>query len=437
LFYFILRRYFDFKIIYPFFLLLVSSPWYLSATRSAIGVGFGMSLIILCLSMLVLLHKSKNWVLVPVLTGISIALLPYGYANAKHLPVLFIIWILINIKKLKVRRVLIVMAAVLLCIIPQFFDIKQALYNYNRSDGDPLTFNWQFQKDPLGYILMRVWSNIQLQVRALLGIMDNPGTWDGMVAQSFYKKNDIYYPRFLVPLFVFGLVYSVYRFFRYKKKDEGVIFLFFLASFIPGLASGGGNPNPARDYLMILPLYYYITLSFYFIFDAILKAESGLPLLRLKILNLNFIQLFLYVLLSITFLFTNIFQPINYFGYKDRQYDAPQISKADILFNYINDKLKNDANSSFLVYSPDRILGLYTIIRFYHSEEIGKFIKSGQLYFHYGYAIEKNKDLIKNGKIKYLISLPGLEQEIMPKYGLDENQIIHSAKDIIVFSTIR
>ncbi|MBN2531350.1 MAG: glycosyltransferase family 39 protein [Spirochaetales bacterium] len=434
LFYFILKRYFDIRIVYPFFLLLVSSPWYLLITRSATGVGFGMSLIIFSLSMLVLFHKSKSWVVVPVLTGISIALLPYGYANAKHLPVLFILWILINIKKLKVRRVLTVLAAILVCIIPQFFDLRKALYNYNRSDGETLTYCWQYEKDPIGFIFERVSSNLLLQIRTLLGITDEPGTWNEMVVQTLYKRSDLYYPRFLVPFFVFGFIYSGYRFFRLKKKHEGAIFLFFLASFVPGLASGLGNPNPGRDYLMVLPLYYYIALSFSFLFETILMADSEIPQLKFKFLKLNLIQLPLLVLFFLLFLFTEIFQPCNYFGYKDRQYDYVQATNVNNLYKYMNEQIERDSSSSFLFYYPDRILGIYTALRFSHPKQIRNFIENGQLHFHYWKDLENNISLLKSGEIKYIISFSGFKQAIINVYTLYDNEIIYSGNNLIVLS---
>jgi hypothetical protein len=327
-----------------------------------------------------------------------------------------------------------VVATILLCIVPQFFDLKNALINYYRADGDPLPFILQYQKDPIAYIISRVTSNLQIQVNSLLGITTRAVHWDDMVVETFYKANELYYPRFLVPFFVFGFFHSLYGFFRDGKKREGAIFLFFLASLVPGLMSGGGNANSARDYLMALPLYYYIGLAFYFLLQSAKKAGSEFFPFRRKFPNFNITQIFLAALLCFTFLYANAFQISNYFSYKNRQTNDPYNATIRNVYDYIDRKIAGANDASFLFYYPTRILGSYVTLRFINPEKTSAFVKSQRLFFHYGYAVKRNLDLMKSGKIKYLLTLPLFKDEMMKWYELKESQIFYQDRSIIVFS---
>lgn len=89
-----------------FISLLVSAPWYLTVARSGGGIGFALNLFILSVGMLYLLLQEKKSIIIPIIAGLSVAILPYGYAILRLYPPLIIVWAILNLKKNQISTIL-------------------------------------------------------------------------------------------------------------------------------------------------------------------------------------------------------------------------------------------------------------------------------------------------------------------------------------------
>jgi hypothetical protein len=190
-----------------FITLLVSSPWYLSPTRSGgvVGLSLTMTLSALCFTALLFQPSAgaRKWVhglLLPLIAGVSAAILPYGYSITRIIPIVLMICVWIHIKRIGVKRVIIYTLAVLAVVSVQFTDFKHSIAIYFNGRGETLFAAAKAEHDgltPLGFILTKLTSNIWIVAKYFLGLNKPAQFFDVPIADSYWSVDMFYIPNFL------------------------------------------------------------------------------------------------------------------------------------------------------------------------------------------------------------------------------------------------
>ncbi len=257
-------------------LFLGTSPWYLIHARSGGIIGLSLNLVIIAISLTGLfLHKranKKHSAIFAVLSAISIALLPYGHVITRVVPIFLILLIIFYFKRLPKLSIFVFVITLLLFISIQIPTWEQSVSNYFNARGESMINDLNPLKNPETEkfdIKEKLLSNTRLQIKYLLGLNDIQNFWDPNIAYSYWIIDEVLFPRSLVPFFLFGLYLSIRKLFTSKKTLQLFMLSVFVAGIIPGLFAKTGDPNPARDLLMVLPIYFFITQAIYLIYRNI------------------------------------------------------------------------------------------------------------------------------------------------------------------------
>lgn len=255
-------------------LFLGTSPWYLIHARSGGIVGLGLTLVIIATSLTGLfLHKrtnQKHSAIFAVLSAMSIALLPYGHVITRVLLIFLILLVIFYFKKLPKLSILAFIITLLLFVSIQIPTWEQSFSNYFNARGESMINDLNPLKNPNAEkfdINEKFLNNSELQIKYLLGLNDIENFWDPNIAHSYWIIDLVLFPRSLVPFLLLGLYITIRKTFTSKNTLQLSMLCVFFAGIIPGLFSKTGSPNSARDLLMVLPIYFFITQSIYLIYN--------------------------------------------------------------------------------------------------------------------------------------------------------------------------
>jgi hypothetical protein len=84
----------------------------------------------------------------------------------------------------------------------------------------------------------------------------------------------VLYPKFLVPFFIVGLVYSLAHAYKQKRFILAMPVLLFLLGLLPSMMSGNGIPDLIRSIMLLVPIYFLITYGAYSLFYSIYTISS-------------------------------------------------------------------------------------------------------------------------------------------------------------------
>jgi hypothetical protein len=123
-------------------------------------------------------------------------------------------------------------------------------------------------------IVSKVTQNTVQQLKILSGDYFHNVFSKSIIVQNYWEQDVIVYPKFLVPFFLLGVILLVINLIR-KRSLIALLFLLLLPiTLLSGILSSVGAPNPARNYIAIIPIYFCITYTVDIVFfhkSALLK----------------------------------------------------------------------------------------------------------------------------------------------------------------------
>ena len=261
-----------------FLALLVSSPMYLTIARSGSIMGLSLSMVAVSLCLTALLFRSRkgvlsdkwmhDWIL-PVLAGVSTAILPYGYTITRIIPIVLVLWVWINVRRLGARRVAVFTASVFAVVSVQIPNLRDSMKLYFNARGESIITSIGGREpgtSALSYILSRLLRNTQFIINYFLGLNKPEQFLNVPIADSFWSPNNVFYPKFLVPFLIAGIIWAVYHWVTKKRFKYIAPVLFLGITVLPGLLCGTGNPEQSRLSIMVLPAYFLMAYAFYRLF---------------------------------------------------------------------------------------------------------------------------------------------------------------------------
>lgn len=401
LLYFSTRKLFQNKLPLIFVVLLATSPWYLINSRSGGIVGFGFTLVTLALSLLIFMFKKQNSLIIPLLAGISIGLLPYGHASTRAFAPLIIIFVIISffIKKIRLVPLISFIMGCLLLFLPQLNTLDDSLKVYFYARGESLSViarNNPEKKLDLNFVKEKLGTNIELAAEQIL-TLNSPNSsylWPN-IANSYNKLDTILYPKFLMPFMVLGFLLLAINMIKRKNIFYCIPILIFFVSLSPSLMSGIGLPNPSRDYLACLPIYFFIAYSFYCIGNFIYKKSYG----KFGKKPLTISVAFLILISAIS-----SYQLLNFFTLEKGTYDEKN-TYSNCIIPFVNNYLERNPQATIVIheYAPFDVYG-YVGVRWRGGSQFEKLLKDRKVILLRQENAEEVKNLINNKAIDLVVS---------------------------------
>jgi len=401
LLYFSTKKLFENKFPLIFVVLLATSPWYLINSRSGGIVGFGFTLVTLALSLLIFMFKKQNSVILAFITGISIGLLPYGHASTRAFPPLIIIFVLLCffIKKIRIIPFISFIMGCILLFLPQINTLEDSLNVYFYARGESLSAiardNPQNKLD-FNVIKDKLSTNIELTAKQVLTLnsKDKSYLWPN-IADSYTRLDTILYPRFLMPFMVLGFILLIINMIKKRNIFYSVPILIFFVSLSPSLMSGIGLPNPSRNYLACLPIYFFIAYSLYNIGDFVYKKFYSK--IGKKPITLSLTFLVLITLIS-------SYQILNFFTMEKGTYDE-KFTYSNCVVPFVNNYLESNPEATIVIHewAPFDVYS-YVGLRWFGGSEFEKLIQNKKIILLRDNNIEEINKLIENGAIDLVVS---------------------------------
>src|SRR6266436_4872861 len=285
--FFAFRKYFPQRLLLSFILLMALSPWHLLVARSGGIFGFSVSQYLIALSMFVLLIDRKRSVGLAILAGISTATIPYGYAGIRLLLPSLVLLAIICFRRIEKYNLFAYLGTILAICAIQIGDFPRSLQMYFYARGENLISVGRRLPNggyDLAFIAHKLNENFHLLFKMIMGLNEK-AFWNVNVARTLTAVRDVVlYPKFLVPLFIVGLVYSLAHASKQKRFILAMPVLLLLPGLVPNMMSGIGVPNLLRSITLLVPIYFLITYGAYSLFcsiytiggDRLRAAFSGL-----------------------------------------------------------------------------------------------------------------------------------------------------------------
>ena len=417
--YYVLKKFFPGFFAMIFIVLFATSPWYLVLSRSGGIIGFGMSMTIFSIGMLALTFKNNdqdNWkyYVLSFAAGVVVGILPYGHASLRLVPLALLIWTLIHTKYLGWKKTGLFTLGMVSVWCIQLVNIKNAIKMYFNARGEGLfdIARSMHADDQMGFIIEKFTDNVRITLNYLLGLNRMEEFWSVNIADTNWSGKVVLYPKFLVPFFLIGFIWCVCSLFKHKKTLYFVPIALLGISVMPGLMAGLGCPNQARNFLMCMPLYFFIAYAFYKLYslakERLKMVEGGVALKAANIV----------LMLIITSIC--IFQIHNFYFYEKCEYDEKHTSTHDLL-DRVNHFFEENPESTVAVFEQPQGEYSYVSLRLFGYPYIEDKLKSGQLWLVTGDNHEAINEMIENGEIDIFISL---------KYPEDLSKFIPSLANI-------
>ena len=180
----------------------------------------------------------------------------------------------------------------------------------------------------LAFIAHKLNENFHYLFKMIMGLNEK-AFWHVNVASAITPvAGTVLYPKFLVPLFIVGLVYSLAHAYKQKRFILAMPVLLLLAGLVPNMMSGRGIPDLLRSITLLVPIYFLITYGAYSLFCSIYTISSD----RLRAAFSGLFAVFVGLV--------SAYQVNNYFHYeKDTMFgknDATMVTYNEFLKPYID-----------------------------------------------------------------------------------------------------
>jgi hypothetical protein len=276
--FFAFRKYFPQYLLLSFILLMALSPWHLLIARSGGFQGFSISLYLIALSMFVLLIDRKRSVGLAILAGISTAAIAYGYAGIRLFLLFLVLLAILCFRRIEKYNLFAYLGTILAICAIQIGDFPRSFQLYFFARGE--NFISAARRLPnrgfdVAFIEHKLNENFHFLFNMIMGL-NGKAFWNVNVASTMTPISDVVlYPKFLVPLFIVGLVYSLAHAYKQKRFILAMPVLLFLFGAVPDMMSGIGIPDLIRSIMLLVPIYFLITYGAYSLFWSIYTRSSG------------------------------------------------------------------------------------------------------------------------------------------------------------------
>ena len=375
LLYYTLTKFFTKLFSVTFLVLFATAPWHVVMARSGSIVGFGMSLVLVAVCFTALLFAPKEGILadkrvhnllLPIAAGVSVALLPYGHAGIRTIPIFILLGLLIFSYKVGFKRVAVSLLAAFSVAFVQLTNLKAATAAYFNARGEDILTQAKDHSpdDIMQYIIPKITENIKLMCDFFFGLNEPGHIFDVNIAHSYWRHDVVLFPKFLVPFLLAGIVWSLYHFFTRKKLIYLLPVLAFGITAIPGLMSGIGAPNQARLYIMVLPTYFLIAYALYHI---------------LKVCTSKKMNKLIFIGYSVLILATAAYQVNNFYHYEKGKYDDKTVV-ANHVMDYLNESWAENKDLK-IIYREFPVFYVYSYVdlRWLGQENLDRQIKDGNI----------------------------------------------------------
>jgi hypothetical protein len=196
--------------------------------------------------------------------------------------------------------------------------------------------------------------------------------WNVNVASTITPiANEVLYPKFLVPFFIVGLVYSLVHAYKQKRFILAMPVLLLLPGLVTNMMSGAGIPNLTRCIMLLAPIYFLITYGAYSLFCSIYTISSD----RLRVAFSGLFVVFVGLV--------SAYQVNNYFHYEKDTLHGGKNDAAMVAYNeFLKPYIAGHPNSRILYheFGPFNVWS-YVVIRWLGGKGVQTMRDEGKLVF--------------------------------------------------------
>jgi hypothetical protein len=395
--FFAFRKYFPQCLLLSFILLMALSPWHLLLARSGGIQGFSLSLYLIALSMFVLLIDRKRSVALAILAGIGVAAIPYGYAGIRLLLPALVLLAIVCFRRIEKCNLFAYLGTIFAICAIQIGDFPRSLQMYFYARGENLiSFG---RKPPNGdydfaFIAHKLNENFHYLFTMIMGL-NQKAFWNVNLASTLTPiPNVVLYPKFLVPLFIVGLVYSLAHAFKQKRFILAMPVLLLLPGLATNMMSGMGYPNLTRSITLLVPIYFLITYGVYSLFYSIHTISSD----RRKVAFLGLFVVFVGLV--------SAYQVNNYFHYDKDTIQGGKNDTAMVAYNeFLKPYMAGHPNSRILYHEFGPFdEWSYVVVRWLGGKRVQTIRDEGKLVFLTNDNSASMDTLLKQGYFDIVVS---------------------------------
>ena len=372
--FFAFRKYFPQYLLLSFILLMALSPWHLLVARSGGIMGFSVSQYLVALSMFVLLIDRKRSVGLAILAGVSTATISYGYDGIRLLLPSLVLLAIVCFRKIEKYNLFAYLGTILAICAIQIGDFPRSFQMYFFARGENLVS--AARRLPNGgydfaFIAQKLNENFHHLFKMIMGLNEK-AFWNVNVASTIMPSPDVVlYPKFLVPFFIVGLVYSLAHAYKQKRFILAMPVLLLLPGLVTNMMSGFGIPNLTRSLMLLVPIYFLITYGAYSLFCSICTISSD----RLRAAFSGLFAVFVGLV--------SAYQVNNYFHYEKDTIHGGKNDAAMVMYNeFLKPYIDGHPNSRILYheFGPFNEWS-YVVIRWLGGKRVQTMRDEGKLVF--------------------------------------------------------
>jgi hypothetical protein len=407
--FFAFRKYFPQYFLLSFILLMALSPWHLLIARSGGLQGFSVSQYLIALSMFVLLIDRKRSVGLAILAGISTATIPYGYAGIRLVLPLLVLLAIVCFSRIEKYNLFAYLGTILAICAIQIGDFPRSFQMYFYARGENLISAGR--RLPHGgydfaFIAHKLNENFDVLFKMILGL-NQKAFWNVNVASTLTPVGDVVlYPKFLVPFFVVGLVYSLAHAYKQKRFILAMPVLLLLSGLVPNMMSGLGIPDLLRSITLLAPIYFLITYGAYSLFRSIYTISSA----RLRAVFSGLFAVFVGLV--------SAYQVNNYFHYEKDTIHGGKNDAAMVMYNaFLKHYIDGHPNNRILYheFGPWNEWS-YVVVRWLGGKRVQTMKEEGKLVFFTDDNRASLDRLLKEGYFDIVVSAyPAQLEEKLPR----------------------
>jgi hypothetical protein len=254
----------------------------------------------------------------------------------------------------------------------------------------------------LAFIAHKLNENFHLLFKMIMGLNEK-AFWNVNLART--GADAVLYPKFLVPLFIVGLIYSLAHAYKQKRFILAMPALLLLVGLVPNMMSGIGIPNLLRSITLLVPIYFLITYGAYSLFCSIYTISSD----RLRAVFSGLFAVFVGLV--------SAYQVNNYFHYEKDIISGGKNNPAMVMYNeFLKPYLAGHPNSRILCheFGPYDEWS-YVVVRWLGGKRVQTMRDEGTLVFLTNDNRASADALLKQGYFDIVVSTdPGGLENMLP-----------------------
>jgi len=290
--------------------------------------------------MFVLLIDRKRSLGLAILAGISTAAIPYGYTGIRLVLPLLVLLAIVCFRRIEKYNLFAYLGTILAICAIQIGDFPRSLQMYFWARGENLISASRRLPNrgyDFNFFAHKLSENFQVLFKMMMGL-NGKAFWNVNVASTLTPiDNVVLYPKFLVPFFIVGVVYSLAHAYKQKRFILAMPVLLLLPGVVPNMMSGFGIPDLLRSITLLVPIYFLITYGAYSLFCSIYTISSD----RLKVVFSGLFGVFVGLV--------SAYQVNNYFHYEKDTIHGGKNDAAMVMYNeFLQPYMAGHPNSRIL-----------------------------------------------------------------------------------------